>query len=106
MLGTIYGEYMAHHGGSAPSSEQVFVSHLSQEKKLGNEAVQRLLCSPRDGEKLVMRFGKLAGPLSENGYPWIACEQTGVDGKRYLVSARGELLEVDSQNLSEYIPTE
>ena len=108
LLGTLYGQYIAQHGGQTPTSEEQFKEFLeAQQIKIRNQpdnAVEALLRSPRDMEPLVIRYGSLTGPLSPNGYPWIAHEQTGLDGKIHVISARGEVEEFEQQELADLFP--
>jgi hypothetical protein len=102
-LGTLYGEYIARNNGRAPANEEQFREFLKAEHvQLRNQEIDgvgTLLRSPFDGQLLVVRYGNLTGPVSPNGYPWIAHEQTGVDGMVRVISARGEVSEVSEQEL-------
>ncbi len=108
-LGTLYGEFIAQNKGRAPANEEQFREYLKAEhvqlRNLEIGGVAALLSSPFDGQKLVVRYGNLTGPVSPNGYPWIANEQTGVDGKIKVISARGEVREVSEQELEELFAT-
>ena len=102
-LGTLYGKYLAQNNGEAPKNEGQFKEFLAAElAQLGNQetnSVDALLRSPGEGQRLVVRYGELTGLASPNGYPWIGYIQTEPDGTFKVISARGELEEVDQQEL-------
>jgi len=105
LLGTLYGQYMAQHNGRAPANEKQFrefvLANQTRSGKEVTEAVDALLHSPTDGQPLRICYGELTGQVSPNGYPWIAHEQTGVNGMIKIISARGELDEVNKEELVE-----
>lgn len=109
-LGTLYGKYLAQNNGKAPANEEQFEEFLNSEQpRTENQdtgLADTLLRSPNDGQVLVVRYGKLTGPASPNGYPWIGYIQTELDGTFKLISARGELKEVDQRELDEFFSSD
>ena len=105
LLGTLYGKYISQHNGQAPANEEQFKEFLKAEQvQMKNQeanGIEALLRSPYDGQLLIVRYGELTGPVSPNGYAWIAHEQTGLDGMIKVISARGEVNEVSEQELEE-----
>ena len=105
LLGMVYGKYISQNNGQAPANEEQFKEFLKAEqvpmKNQEANGVEALLRSPYDGQLLVVRYGELTGPVSPNGYAWIAHEQTGLDGIIKVISARGEVNEVSKQELEE-----
>ena len=103
LLGTLYGKYLSQNNGEAPANKEQFKEFLKAEQIQikGEEAngVEAVLRSPYDGQLLVVSYGRLTGSVSPNGYPWIAHIQTVLDGTFKVISARGELKEVNQQEL-------
>jgi hypothetical protein len=106
-LATFYGDYLNYYG-SAPKDEATFRAFLEErtdrinKMKLGG--VDELLKSPRDGQPLVVVYGKKVAPPDSPNTPWAAYEQTGVDGKRMAVQVRGAVEELTSDQLAKQFP--
>lgn len=104
-LGVLYGKFLARSGGHPPKSEEQFRQFLATygEKRLaalGVTDVDPLFLSPRDGQPLVVFYGKL-GPPGPAGQPYVAYEQSAIDGQRYVASAVGSVAVMDDQRFNQ-----
>lgn len=105
LLGRLYGQYLSEHHGDPPQDAQEFSAFL-QDKSLGAFKIDTpsdLLVSPRDGQSLVVLYGDqviLEGP---GGLPWVAYEAQGVDGKQYIIGARGAAEEKTTAEIEQII---
>ncbi|RIK85351.1 MAG: hypothetical protein DCC67_04155 [Planctomycetota bacterium] len=61
--------------------------------------IDGLLTSPRDGQPLVIVYGKRIAPKDSPNTPWAAYEQTGVDGKRMVAKVRGTVDELTTAEI-------
>jgi hypothetical protein len=108
VLGQLYGSSMSQHGGSAPRNEEQFTRFLESARAewegLGFSAVDELLTSPRDNQRLIFVYGNDVKEPPEGGMPWIAYEAEGQNDKRLIVSARGQVQEVTVEELHQLIP--
>ncbi len=91
-LASFYGDYLSTYG-APPKDEAAFRAFL-EERSQGIErmdigGVDGLLKSPRDGQPLVVIYGKRQAPADSPNTAWAAYEQTGVDGKRMAAAVRG-----------------
>lgn len=100
-LGRYYGEYLATHGGRAPEKEEAFLQYLQQFASYlqtrGIGQPSDLLISPRDRQPLRVLYGRDIIEDGPGGLPWIAYEQQGVNGKRFMIGARGVATEVSPE---------
>ncbi len=105
LLGMLYGNYLAKHGGKAPANEDQWLKFLESQgrqlKSHGIENVESLLTSPRDGKKLVVLYGNKIVNDGPGGLPWVAYEQTSAAGNRYAIGARGVAQEMNPEQFSE-----
>jgi hypothetical protein len=87
-----------------PSAEgfKEFVATLSPHRKesFGVTDTQELFVSPRDGEPFAINYDQ---PSSGGHVPAI-WEQTGVNDKRYVLYADGNVEEVDEETFSKIKP--
>ncbi len=108
LLGRMYGEYLADHNGLAPPDEERFTKFLTSRKDrlatAGISQVEDLLVSPRDGQPLVVLYGKQSAPEGPGGLPWAAYEQTGLAGRRCVIGARGTVEEMDKEHFAQVFP--
>lgn len=100
-IGILYGQYITHYGGPPPNAER-FAEYVRQRQTdWQNESQatpESLLTSPRDGQSLVIAYGKSA-QSGDEPFPWIAAERTGVDGRRFAINARGGVEELEAGQL-------
>jgi hypothetical protein len=92
MVGALYGKYLSDHTGAPPANMAQFVAFLERDPAGWNKVAstpQQFLTSPRDDQPLVLVFGAAVKDPPEGGFPWIAHEATGVDGRVMIVNARG-----------------
>ena len=106
VLGILYGKYMGNTRGKPPANAEQFLDFLKGKKpsweKIVNSAEQ-LLVSPRDNEPLKVLYGEDVTKQRQTASPWIAYEQSGVDGMRQVVSVRGGLKLMDDAELQSVI---
>jgi hypothetical protein len=91
VVGILYGRYVQANG-AAPTNEQKFAAFLQQEPTNWNKLAptpEQLLTSPRDGQPLVVVYGRRLKDAPEFGFPVIAHEKTGVDGQQMVIAANG-----------------
>jgi hypothetical protein len=106
-LAIFYRQWAELHRGSAPPNREQFIAFIQQDaSKLNQTAAspEELLTSPRDNQPLVVAFGTMPKDSAETGFPWIAREKTGVDGKVNTVDMRGRVLLLDAQEISKILP--
>jgi hypothetical protein len=102
-LASFYGDYLSANG-APPKDEAAFRAFLDERlqridrMKLGG--VDGLLMSPRDGQPLVVVYGKRLAPPDSPNTPWAAFEQTGVDGRRMAAKVRGSVDELSSEEIA------
>jgi hypothetical protein len=103
MLASYYAEYMSALG-APPKDEAALRDYLQQNsariERLELGGVDGLLKSPRDGQPLVVVYGKPIAPADSPNTPWVAHEQTGVDGKMMAVKVRSEVLELTPEEIA------
>jgi hypothetical protein len=110
VIAMLYGEYLQAHNNFPPKDEAAFRGFLNENGgsllKLYNVPdLDKLLTSPRDGQKFVVVYGKRIAPKDSPGTPWAAHEQTGVDGKRLAVQVRGATEELSPEQFSAQFPS-
>jgi hypothetical protein len=66
--------------------------------------VDELLTSPRDNQPFVLALGGRLKDSAETGFPWVAREKTGVEGKVYVVDMRGKVLSLDASEIEKSFP--
>lgn len=107
-VGVEYGRYLGQHNGAPPSDEAAFRAfvdaQIAQTKDYGVASAEELLLSPRDGKPVKVIVGAKVTAPDQPDLPWAAYEQTGVDGKRLAVNARGTVVEFSSEEFSQAIP--
>jgi hypothetical protein len=104
MLASYYAEYMSAYG-APPKDEAAFRDYLQQNAeridRLEIGGVDGLLKSPRDEQPLVIVYGKAIAPADSPNSPWVAHEQTGVDGKLMAVRVRSEVVELTPEEVAQ-----
>jgi hypothetical protein len=102
-LGRFYGEFMAAHSGKPPADEAQLVTFLKQSgpflKSRGIADPHELLVSPRDRKPLVVFYDNQVIQDGPGGLPWIALESEGVNGKKYMIGARGTAEEMTQEQI-------
>ena len=96
VLGTEYAEFVLLNGGRPPKEREEFASYLESRKESirGLESVEQLFNSPRDSQPLVIFYGDSYPKAVSTGFPSIARESTGVNGKVLVVDTRGGVREM------------
>jgi hypothetical protein len=102
-LASFYGDYLGTYG-APPKDEAAFRAFL-EERAQGIErmdigGVDGLLKSPRDGQPLVVIYGKRQAPADSPNTPWVAYEQTGVNGKHMAAMVRGAVDELTADEIA------
>ena len=100
-LGTIYHEFItAQHGKKPANMEELkaWAKKLSKTRlgEMGIEDVDATFVSPRDNQPYVLLRGGPAGP-----WQVVAYEKTGLEGKRYVITAMGSALELEESALKQ-----
>jgi hypothetical protein len=99
-LGRFYGSFTGQNRGRPPKNEQEFKDYLKKQPPetlalMKVDSVDALFVSPRDNQPLVFHFDV---PPAFPGAPdavAFAHEQTGVDGKRFVLLTSGDIQEMD-----------
>lgn len=96
VLGIEYSRFADEHGGRPPADQEELTTFLNGRKGHipGLKDVGQLFVSPRDGQPLVIFYGKALPPADDSGYPAVACEKTGVGGSRLVANTRGGVQEI------------
>jgi hypothetical protein len=108
VVGILYGRYMEAHGRAAPANEEQFIAFLQQEPGNWNKlapTAKELLASPRDGQPLVVVYGRPLKDDPEIGFPLIAHEKTGVDGQLIAISSSGTIVPKSSEDIARLFPS-
>lgn len=107
-LASYYGDYMSAYG-APPKDEAAFRAFLQERSKqierMDIGGVDGLLKSPRDGQPLVVIYGKPRIPAKSRSTPWVAYEQVGVDGKRMASKVRGGVDELTAEQIAREFTT-
>lgn len=105
VIGLLGARYLQEHKNRPPQKRADIVKYFEgipeEWTGLGMSTAEEFLTSPRDGQPLVVVTGGEFGPLSPNGLPYIAYEQTGENGKIMLIDARGSVTEMPESDLRE-----
>jgi hypothetical protein len=110
-LAKFYGDYTNQHQGNAPPNEQVFKAFL-QEPQNANllkiefniTEVDKILISPRDNKPYTVYYGAMSPNQGPGGAPVVAYEKVGVEGRRFVASALGAVVELDETAFRRMIP--
>jgi hypothetical protein len=102
-IASFYGDYLGAFG-APPKDQAAFRTFLNEReagiKRLGVDSVDDLLTSPRDGQQIVVIYGKKVAPPDSPNTPWACYEQTGVDGKQMAAQVRGEVKELSADEIA------
>lgn len=94
-----YQLYRADHGNRPPRSEDEFLAFI--QKKLESRGVafdrEKLLTSPRDGQRFVIQYGKPNSDFAEKNVA--VYEKEGYSGKKFLAFESAYSREVDDAEL-------
>lgn len=108
ILGRLYGQYMAEQHGKPPADEAQLLAYLEKSadflESQGIATPSELLKSPRDGQPLTILYGKQIIPDANTGFPWIAYESQGLDSKKYIIGARGNVDEMTQEQIEAMAP--
>ncbi|SRR5216683_2098132 len=103
-LGSIYHEFGASQHKKPASMDELkaWAKKVSKTKlaEMQIEDAEAVFFSPRDNQPYVLVHGGPAGP-----WQVIAHEKTGMDGKRYVVTARGSALEIEDAAFKQNMPS-
>jgi hypothetical protein len=102
-LASFYGDYLSAYG-APPKDEASFRTFLAEDsariERMDIGGIDGLLKSPRDGQPLVVVYGTKITPAGAPNSPWVAHEQTGVDGKQMAAKVRGEVEELTAADIA------
>lgn len=97
----VQGERTNETGRPNEEGLKAFVATLAPHRKetFGITDTQEIFVSPRDGQPFVINYD-----MPSSGHVLAIWEQTGTDGKRYVVYADGNVEEVDEETFSKIKP--
>lgn len=109
----LFGQYTGQNRGQSPPDAAAFKQFVlgldaEQLKSLTDKDVDSLFISPRDNQPYVIHYKAEMG-VPGVGVPdaagggWLAHEQTGVEGKKYLLLSTGIIEEVDASRFDEIV---
>lgn len=109
----LYGQYTGQHRGQSPPDAAAFKKFIrgvdaDQLKSLTDKDVDSLFVSPRDDLPYVVHYKAAmgmpgVGPPGAPGGGWLAHEELGENGKRYLLFSTGIIEEVDADRFDEIV---
>jgi len=106
-LAGLYTEYAMSHQNTGPPDADTLKNYARKldPRTLGGAGVDiarldEYFVSPRDKQPLQIRFGVVVNNLGRNA-PLVACEQTGVKGKKLVVYANNRVEELDEATLKQ-----
>ena len=67
---------------------------------------EELVASPHEGQSLVILYGQRYAQVNSGGSIWMAYEQEGVDSRHRVLNIRGDVVEMDTQELKQVFPAE
>ena len=108
VVGILYGRCMDANRGLAPTNEEQFIAFMQREPENWNKLAptpKQLLTSPRDGQPLVIVYGRSLKDDPEIGFPLIAHEKTGVDGQQIVISASGVIQPKSAEEIAQLFPS-
>jgi hypothetical protein len=106
MLAGWYEDYKVKHGNKPPPSEDALVKYIEtvqKERQITQTAedTNKLLTSPRDGQKYVVLYGKTVNPNRERNV--VLYEAEGYDGKKWVGFESKWSQEVDEAELQKLL---
>jgi hypothetical protein len=107
MVASLYRQWTDLGRGAPAKQEQLLALARRDPTKWSDTAAspEELLASPRDNQPFVVAYGTIPKDSAETGFPWVAREKTGVDGKAYTVDLRGRVQLLDAQEISKVLPS-
>jgi hypothetical protein len=110
-LAKFYGDFINQHQGKVPQNQDEFKAFLQEPKnaaqlkgEFGITDPEKLLISPRDNKPFTVCYGTMSKNQGPGGAPVVAYEKEGVDGKRFVASALGGVVELDEAAFRRMIP--
>lgn len=105
VLGIEYANFAAQHNDRPPADKAELVAFLESRRDhiAGLQAVEQLFVSPRDNQPLLIYYGKSMPPPDESGFPAVARELTGADGKCLVANTRGGVMEIASDQVPAHL---
>jgi len=105
-IAVAYGKFQGSHGGSTPKNLDEFKAFVEKSQagmltRFGLENAGELFVSPRDREPLVFDFSNSGNSVTNQ---IVAYEQTGVGGKRVVVSTLGSVELLDEEQFRQRVP--
>jgi hypothetical protein len=103
-LAVFYGQYTGAHQGNGPRNEADFKAFIKKRAAgIKDEEVNALFVSPRDQKPYVIAYNVRLGAMPQSGPPFVAHEETGVEGKYFAADALGGVQEVDQAELQQRV---
>jgi hypothetical protein len=108
-VATLFRQWTELHQGTPPANQDQFIAFIQQQDPSKWTQVagtpQELLTSPRDNQPFALALGAPLKDSAETGFPWVAREKSGVDGKVYVVDLRGRIQSLDAQEIAKSFPS-
>ncbi len=107
----MYGQYAGQNRGKSPPDVEAFKkfvrsTNAEQLKSLNVNDVESLFISPRDKQPYVVHYNaavSVPGVGVPAGDSWLAYEETGQGGKKYILLSTGIIEEVDAVRFGEIV---
>jgi hypothetical protein len=107
-LGLMYSRYIVAHNGQPPKDEASFRTFLETQmqelNQFGVKSADVLFQTSRDGEPLVVVYGKKVSAPDTPELCIAAYEKTGVGEKRLACNTRGGVFELDPEQFALQVP--
>lgn len=101
-LAIFYGSYLSQHQGKPPGGESEFKAFLKEaanadmlKAQFQITDIDTLFISPRDNKPYVVYYSISSNSQGPGGAPVVAYEKEGLNGKRFVASALGAVVELD-----------
>ncbi len=95
-LSIYYGQYTSANKGAGPKNENDLKAFIKKRAThLTDEQIAAMFVSPRDQKPYVVAYNVRMGPMPAEA-PFVAYEQTGVEGKQYAADLLGGVQEVEA----------
>jgi hypothetical protein len=109
LLTKLYSDHLNAKQGAPPADRQAFEDFIRNHgehrlKQSPTEDLEKLFVSTRDGQPLVMFYGKISDPWLQRSV--VGHEQVGIDGKRCVGMRYGTVQLVDQKEFEQLVPSQ
>lgn len=109
-LAKFYGDFVNQHRGKPPADEDEFKTFLKEasntnllKAEFQITDIDKLFISPRDNQPYVIYYKTISQSQGPGGAPVVAYEKTGVNGKRFVASVLGGVVQLDDSAFSSMV---